>query len=150
MLERFSPVPDPAFIFRLVEPESHFLPADAELPLPRWFEPSSGDVEEGARRGRPPGLSVWNRDLVAVEGVRRLVGRPRAKAFGLTVERCKAIGQGHQRALAVVADPLDEHQPTPGWDAHGLIEGLKRPPAVSRQAHLDLLTELSRACQQVD
>lgn len=150
MPERFSPILDDTLVFRLADPGGQFLPTDAELPLPRWFEPSSGDVKEGALRGRPPGLSVWDRGRATADEVRQLIPRPEARAFGLKVERCKHIGQSHQRELAVVADPLDARQPEPGWDAHSLIEGLKRPPAVARQAHLDLLTELSRACQAVD
>ncbi|HYO71366.1 MAG TPA: hypothetical protein VEU33_35335 [Archangium sp.] len=150
MPERFSPLPDDALVFRLADPGGQFLPADAQLPLPRWFEPSSSDVKEGELRGRPPGLSVWDRSRASASEVRQLIPRPQARAFGLKVEHCKQIGQRHQRELSVVADPLDARQPAPGWDAHSLIEGLKRPPAVMRQAHLDLLTELSRACQAVD
>jgi hypothetical protein len=150
MPERFSPLPDEASIFRLADPGSQFLPADAELPLPRWFEPSSGDVEEGAARGRPPGVSVWDRARATVENARQLTQRPQGMAFGLRVGSCKSIGQRHQRELAVVADPLEARQTEPGWDAHSLLEGLKRPPGVTRQAHKDLLTELSQSCQKLD
>ncbi|MBN1209976.1 MAG: hypothetical protein JXB05_34310 [Myxococcaceae bacterium] len=150
MPERFSPLPDDALIFRLADPGSQFLPADAELPLPRWFEPSSGDVEEGERRNRPPGLSVWDRDRATVENARQLTQRPQGMAFGLKVGFCKSLGQHHQRELAVVADPLDARQPEPGWDGHSLVEGLKRPPGGTRQAHKDLLMALSQSCQKVD
>jgi hypothetical protein len=149
MAERFSELPDSAFIFRLVNPNSHFLPAGIELPLPGWFEPSSGDVEEAAGRGRRPGLSVWNKHQAEVEQVKQLLARPDAMAFGLIVHDCKQIGQRHERELTVVADPADQHAPAPGWDAHSLIEGLKRPAEVTKQAHRDLLTDLSRACQGV-
>jgi hypothetical protein len=85
-----------------------------------------------------------------VENARQLTQRPREMAFGLNVGHCKSIGQRHRRELAVVADPLDARQPEPGWDGHCLIEGLKRPPGGDRQAHKDLLTELSQSCQKVD
>lgn len=150
MPERFSLLPDDALIFRLVERGSEFLPADAELPLPRWFEPSSGDVKEGEARGRPPGLSVWDRERATVGEARQLVGRPQGLSFGLKVGLCKSTGLCHQRELAVISDPLEARQPAPGWDAHSLIEGLKRPPGVDRTKHKDLLSALSQACQKVE
>lgn len=150
MPERFSPLPDEALIFRLADPGSQFLPTDAELPLPRWFEPSSGDVKEGELRNRPAGLSVWDQGRATVENARQLTQRPRGMAFGLEVSSCKRIGQVHGRELAVVADPLDARAPEPGWDGHSLIEGLKRPPGVDRQAHRDLLSALSNTCRKVD
>ena len=150
MLERFAPLPGDSVVFRFVDKNSYFLPADAEQPLPGWFEPSKGDVEEGQRRGRPPGLSVWDRQRARVEEVRNLVNRPQSLAFGLKVEECVAIGQRHGRQLAVVADSLDERNPAPGWDAHALIEGLKRPPGTGKREHQEMLSDLVRACQQVD
>jgi hypothetical protein len=148
MPERYSPLADGAFIFRLADPGSQFLPMDAELPLPRWFEPSSGDVAEGEKRGRPPGLSVWDKQYATVEDARQLLGRPQSAAFGMSVAGCKLISQTHKREIAVVSDPLDEQAPKLGWEAHALIEGLKRPPGTTRQAHLDLLTELAQSCQK--
>ena len=149
MPERFSPLPDEAFIFRLVDPGSRFLPADAQLPIPDWFEPSSTDKEEGERRGRNPGLSVWDQAGASVENARHLTGRANGIAFGLSVDDCKRIGQSYERVLSVVADPLDARAPTPGWDAHSLVEGLKRPPHVERRVHKDLLAELAHSCQKV-
>ena len=149
MPERFSPVGDDRLVFRLVATGSTFLPPGAILPLPSWFEPSSGDVAEGAARGRVPGLSAWDQSLTSVEQARALTARPDQLAFGLRAQGIREVGQRFGRALAIVYDPLDQLAPGPGWEGHVLIEGLKRPPEQSRAVHKDCQVELARRCVPV-
>lgn len=71
-------------------------------------------------------MSVWERGLTRPTQAGVLAGKPSGMAFGMTVERCLAIGleQRPERRLAIVSDPLDAHAPQPGWDGHALLEGL--------------------------
>lgn len=149
MPERFSPVADDRMVFRLVATGSVFLPAGAILPLPIWFEPSSGDVAEGAARGRRPGLSAWDRSLASVEQACDLTQRPGQLAFGLSAGAVREVGGRFGRALDIVYDPLDALSPRAGWEGHVLIEGLKRSPETARPAHKDCLIELARRCGPV-
>lgn len=67
MNERFSPLPGATTWFRLAERGATFLPQDAVLPVDTWLRPTSSDVREGRARGRPAGLSVWDRGGTTVE-----------------------------------------------------------------------------------
>ncbi len=146
MPERFDRVPDDDVVFRLVEENSSFLPAGARLPLPVWFTPSSEDVSEGERRQRAPGWSVWNRSIASVAQVKTLVERPDSLAFGLKAGAIREVAKTHERALDVLADPADDFKPTPGWDAHCVVEGLVRPAGVPKTRQKDLQADLAARC----
>ena len=147
--ERFSPVPGENVVFRLVDENSTFLPAGAQLPLPAWFNPSTTDIDEGKARGRQPGFSVWNQAVASVEQVKVLVTRPDSLAFGLEAAAVREVGKAHQRALEVLADPADSLKPGAGWDAHTVIEGLQRPEGLARPAQKDLQSALAAQCRRL-
>lgn len=126
MNDRFKPLGDTATWFRLAEQGSVHLPKDAVQPRAEWLRPTDADVQEGQRRGRSPGVSVWDRGLTTVSQACLLAAKSGGLAFGMTVARCLAIGREQQpeRRLDIVSDPLDEQKSTPGWEGHALLEGL--------------------------
>jgi hypothetical protein len=136
MAELFAPLLDDQEIFRLAEPDGTFLPKGTVLPLPDWLIPTSADKEEATQRGRIPGLSVWDRKGCAVKDARALSNRSNNRPFFARVGDLRAVGTQVLPApynVDVVTDPLLDHKPKPGWDAHALIEGLARPDGESRQ-----------------
>lgn len=63
-----------------------------------------------------------------------LAGKPDGEAFGMRVDQTLEIGRRHGHPLALVYDPLDEHEPKPGWQGHALLEGLHWPGKAHKQA----------------
>lgn len=143
----FPPVPMEHFVFRLIAPDSVYFPPGAKLPLPEWLVPTKSDVKAAELRGRPAGLSGFDRDLCDVARARDLLGRRDDLAFGAKVQEFKSIGARYERTIEVVYSPMASRKPTPGWDAHVLVEGLRRPDSTPRKAQLDLLNELVSAMQ---
>ena len=127
-----------------------FLPQDAVRPSADWLRPTSADVREGKERGRTPGVSLWDRELASVEQACNLSGKRGGEAFGMTVARSIEIGRQHDRELAVVYDPLDEHEPTPGWQGHALLEGLHWPGKAQKRARKALREALVAEVVPVD
>jgi hypothetical protein len=144
MPERYWPLADEAVVVRLANAQSSFLPATAVLPLPQWLEPTHQDIEEAQKSGRPPGITVWDASLTNVEQARLLSGKPEGRAFAAQVTSCKKVAADHARQIAIVADPVDEKKPSPGWEGHALIEGLRRPAGLNNGKKLqqDFLTDL--------
>lgn len=142
MVEPFSPLPESATIFRLAEPGTAFLPEGRVLPLPDWLRPTKADEEEGARRGRLPGLSVWDHALSTTAQGRRLSGRG-ASALAFSAAVADLVERAHTFAggavpLDLVRDPLLDHRPEPGWEGHALVEGLARLPGQPKSRYKEL------------
>jgi hypothetical protein len=93
---------------------------------------------------------VFDVTRASVGEVRALLSRPDDVAFGCSVAEIKAIGAKWARVLEVVYQPLEARAPTPGWDAHALIEGLRRVPPVEKKNQRQLLTELSSSFRRVE
>jgi hypothetical protein len=127
MDEAFPAVPDGSRIVRFGRPLGAFLPRGRVLPLPGWLAPNQKDKEDGAARGRPAGLSVWDVERTTVADARALANMQGALAFATTAGACRAAGQERGLAVDVVRDPLVELSPRPAWDAHALVEGLSAP-----------------------
>jgi hypothetical protein len=149
---RFEPLDREAFVFRLVELGSTFLPMGALLPLPEWFEPTTDDKDEGVRLGRPAGLSVWDKSLCSVgdaKAIRFYPGTPPddVKAFGLRVGEVIRIGMRHERSLQVVSDP-HPLEFLNGYEGHCRLEGLERPVGYPRPRHKELKVDLAGACEE--
>lgn len=147
----FVDLPDSVEVLRFVPTKDDFLPKGARLPTRKAFEPSSSDKAEGAARGRPPSISVWDRRRATVVQVRTL--RPTAPlqaAFSLQVQTVVAIGvSGNDRHLRVLTDPI---VPTigPGSFAHAGIEGCASPKGRSKIEHKAMLDRLAEACVPAD
>lgn len=138
------------------------MPVGHQLPLPAWLEPTRQDIEDAERTGRPAGLSVWDVERTSrLQACRwRQVDPSTELAFAAGVATIRQIGEAHERALDVVADPLDTGQPA--WanallgvpnddreaqrrsaEGHSLVEGLRRPESSSKKQHRDLRDELA-------
>lgn len=151
--KQFEPLPESAFVFRLAETNSMFIPEGARLPNAELFTPSSKDKEEAKKRGRPPGVSVWDRDLTTVEQARTIRYWPNEppdgiRAFSLNVGFVRGVGKQFDRQIDVVADP-ESQEKGPGASGHSLIEGLKRPPDQSRKLFKDIWATLAGACKDI-
>ena len=132
-------VPPSNFVFRLIEPGSTYFPPGATLPLPDWLVPTKSDKQAADARGRPAGLSGFDREMCPVKTAGALLGRHDDLAFGATVSALEAVSTTHSRQLEVVYQPRTEKAPQPGWDAHVLIEGLARPDGGVKKAQRDFL-----------
>lgn len=149
MAEDLERVPGDACVFRLANRGTDFLPADAVLPTSGLFRPSSDDEAEGKERGRPPGLSVWDRGRTTVEQAQHLADKPESEAFGLLAERVRQIGVSQGLNLDVWYDALDERESEPGADGHALIEGLARPEGKPKKTYRDVRRKLAEACEAI-
>ena len=157
MLERYSPVPHSAEIFRHVKLGGGYFPTGRVHPLPGWIEPDRNDREEAAVTGRPPGVSCWDRSFSTVEAsweirqqnaiatARATIPLDQRGAFSTIVERVYAVTSTKRPEVAIVYDPL-EPALGPCAEGHALLEGLARPVAAKGSpiiiAHHDLLDEL--------
>lgn len=132
---RFTPLPTGSSVVRVLGRKPHFFhPPDFREPKPEVFKPNSRDIEEGAARGRPPGVSVFDcsgcsvADAVLIRT--RQGGRPLGEVIALKigVDDVRRIGRAYNPAVDVVADPIETSEgrvlDLPGADAHALIEGL--------------------------
>ena len=137
-------VPNSHFVYRLIDPESTFFPPGATLPLSDWLVPTRSDKTAGDARGRPAGLSGFDRELCPLKTARELLARHHDFAFGATVSELKEIGMARSRQLEVVFLPLAHKEPQAGWEGHVLIEGLRRPDAGEKKAQKDLLEAVLR------
>lgn len=159
MRDRYSALGASARIFRLARRGGGHLPVGQRLPKPEWLNPTSEDVEEGERAGRPPGLSVWDAELTTVANACWFRGCLPAnqEAFAADVSSVVKIGASSGRTLSVVAD----RHPCPAMDArwgdrdereradlvraaegHSLIEGIARPNDTTKNAHRAFLVAL--------
>ncbi|MCP4602835.1 MAG: hypothetical protein GY847_20345 [Proteobacteria bacterium] len=145
----FEPLPSTAFMFRLAETGKHFLPEKDPPLLPDSFRPSSQDEKEGEENNRPPGVSVWDRELTTLAEAKRIRFMPKqppkgVRAFGLTVASIREKGQAWDTHLDVVAAPYPASI-GPGAAGHSHIEGLMRQPGkekrVIRELRLALVDE---------
>ena len=144
---------DEAFVYRLAETGSAFLPKGENFPNASLFRPSSMDEKESATSGRPPGVSVWDRQLTCVNDASRIRYSPKEppegiRAFGLTVQRIREIAREREHHLAVVAVPLSPSLGE-GANGHAHIEGLKRERGQSRNMMKGLRADLIHACVEV-
>ena len=149
----FKPLAQDAFVFRLAETGKRFLPEGSRFPNADLFEPSSADKAAAARRGREPGISVWDRAHTSLVQASRLWfrrGEPPTgvRGFGAQVGVFKKTALAWDRALEVVADPLPQEH-GPGAGGHSLMEGLKRPAGTPRPIHKKLLSKLVEVCTEV-
>lgn len=149
----FEPLADEALVFRLAETGKCFLPKGARFPNADIFQPTSADKAEAERRGREPGVSVWDREYSSLEQSTRLWFHPEqpppgVRGFGALVAAFKETARARDRSLSVVADPRPKEH-GPGAEGHSLIEGLKRPGGTPRPAHKMLLSKLVEACTEV-
>lgn len=118
---------------RPVQTQNH-----ATLPLSDWLVPTKSDKAAGDGRGRPAGLSGFDRELCPLKVARELLGRRDDFAFGALVSELKGIATAGGRQLDVVYLPLESKASQPGWDGHVLIEGLRRPDGGEKKAQKDL------------
>lgn len=147
MDEQFAPLSDEAEVFRLARVGSRFLTRDQILPLPEWLIPSTGDREEGVRRGRPAGLSVWDRERTSLQQAKSfLTGEGDVRGFVIPIREARTVAERHSRQLAFVRDSICPRDPREGCDGHSLIEGLERPHGVLKTANKDLLSSLRDCC----
>ncbi len=163
MRSRYSPLDGDATVFRTVKPGGAFLPPGHQLPIPEWLEPNRTDIEEAAKSGRPPGLSVWDKALTSFEHACRWrqVDPDDELAFSAQVHAVRSVAVQHDRELDVVADPLDlatgdrdkivEAVPVTvragfaqSAQGHSLIEGIKRPSGCAKKEHRSFRDELTR------
>ena len=149
----FEHLPDDSFVYRLAETGKSFLPKGARLPNAEFFRPSSEDERESEKTERPPGVSVWDRELTAVEHAKRIRFSPgdppdEVRAFGLLVKVIRSIGRRRNVAVDVVAAPLPPEN-GPGAEGHAHIEGLARKKGQSRLVIKGLRAELAEACIEV-
>ncbi len=152
MRKRYENLPIDSRVFRTVKVGGGYLPAGHILPKPEWLEPDAADKKEAEVSGRVAGISVWDCSMathVASCWTRRADSAAQL-SFDAEVGEALAVGTEHTRTLAVVADPLEHPPDNDRWKAereefrteilstgggHSLIEGIRRPPSVSDQAH---------------
>lgn len=144
----FSPLPDPAEVFRLAEVGKGYFPDPSKLPLPDFFAPSTEDRAEAAARHRRVALSVWNREITAVAQARRIRWGEAADAhetrtFLLEAAAVREVGRALALPLDAVRDPHDDAVEGPGASGHCAILGLDSaeqagPKAAYKQARRTL------------
>lgn len=164
--ERFTPLPDDVQLLRVLAKTQHFFePPDFKEPTPEAFKPNRKDVEEGERRNRPPGVSVFDergcsasqaiaiREHFAAQG-----GRPARSMLTLriSVGTVKSLARTWNPDIDVVTDPItaDDGEPLQlaGADAHALIEGLYEPDKTRRKSsdYKALLDRLATAAERIE
>ena len=146
MTEPFSPVPDDHDVLRFVVQGGRFFPPGHTHPDPDWLIPTSKDKEEAARRGRVPGLSVWDTHRCRLSQARKLAERPHDHAYVAHVAALRGVAASllpPSHPLDVVTDPLTARRGEPGWDGHALIEGLARPAGAPKQVWTELRERLT-------
>jgi len=164
MPERYAPLPPSTLVFRTARVGGAFLPAGQVLPLPSLLEPSREDLDEAARSGRRPGLSVWDAGRISHElacWFRGVHVDPSAhRSFRARVDALRGASERYGEVLDVVSDAVEvpgDRPPPADLDAgrlrvagegHALLEGIasldvkgipKAQRAALRKAYYDRL-----------
>jgi len=140
---RYTSVDGDAQVFRLVYVGGVHLPASATLPLPHWLRPTTEDVEEGKRIGRPPGLSTWDAGVTTKTQAAAFLHNATPtpwKAFQTRVGAVRDLACKRVRSLDVLTDPLDDLRP--GAEGHCRIEGLQRPTGMLKRTQDSFLVDM--------
>ncbi len=146
-VEPFQPLPDDATVLRVLKKkEPFFSPPDYREPTRDAFRPTTADVEEGKRRGRSPGVSVFDQSRCSPQQAvtirthfATLASRPLGEVgvYSIAVSVVRQIGRAYNPDVDVVTDPLVKEDGAPldipGADGHSLIEGLWEPSKSKRR-----------------
>ena len=140
------PLPEHAVVLRALEAKPPFFASPAHVePTGDAFKPNSADIAEGARRGLPVGISVFDDAKTTpaeTVGIRRWYAERARKelqpvrVFRLSAADVRRVARAYTPTADVVDDPITEEgaRELGGASGHAAIWGLFEPDSRLRRS----------------